>query len=145
MKTFLALLLLIPSLSWSSEIKYLLCATLDEKTNQLGLKSVGVILNTNTKMFTSYHILESGGDYRVKKSVVTSYSQTADYIKLETVVIESGNNRWTINRKDLEWRKDHSNPALALYVGQCHIYSSEQSVIKKLNGILKDNLDQNLI
>ena len=140
MKTLLTLLLLIPSLAWTDDIKYLVCFSWDEKINKVGIKSIGLKLNTNTKEHSIYQIQQkSDGDYTIRrKGSDEAYSQNADYI---TVSIS---NTISIDRKNLEWW--HGTPRnLGLKKGKCELVDSQDSVVKVLSKIMKDNLDLNKI
>ena len=141
MKTLLALLLLIPSLAWTDEIKYLVCFNWDEKINKAGIKSIGLELNTNTKEYSYYGIQrKSDGDYRVtQRESDEVYKQNADYI---TVRLDGADN--SIDRKSLEWWTGfYHNPRQRQ--GECELVDSKQSVGKILYRILNDNLDLNKI
>ena len=133
-------MLLIPSLAWTDDIKYLVCFNWDEKINKVGIKSIGLKLNTNTKEYTYYRIQQkSDGEYIVtKKDSDKVYSQNADYITVHVGINNS------IDRKNLEWW--HGSPRnLGLRKGKCDMVDTYNSVIKLLRKILKDNLDLNKI
>jgi len=146
MKILLAILILLPSLVWSNDIKYLVCFNWDEEINKIGVKSMGLKLNTNTKEFTSYNIKQnSDGDYLVKSYLGNDvYNQDADYIRLKIEGV-FGYTFWSINRKDLKWWKTTNLFKLQQNMGKCTLQDAEQSVIKILKKIMKDNLELNQI
>ena len=144
MKTLLTLFLLIPSLAWTDDIKYLVCFHLDEKINKIGIRSIGLKLNTNTKEYSYYHTVKFDGEYKVTQGFSgldsdNIYMQNADYI---TLFVDF--NDITIDRKNLEWWFGTPNN-LVLKRGKCDFVDSRKSVFKVLRGILKDNLDLNKI
>ena len=141
MKTLLALLLLIPSLAWTDDIKYLVCFNWDEKINKVGIKSIGLKLNANTKEYSYYRIFKkSNGEYMVSQNDSNKvYEETADYITV------SFGNAYSIDRKNLDWWTGRPPNRLRQMMGKCDLVDSKQSVGKILNRILKDNLDLNKI
>ena len=72
MKILLAILILLPSLVWSNDIKYLVCFNWDEEINKIGVKSMGLKLNTNTKEFTSYNIKQKSDFYLWSKYITNN-------------------------------------------------------------------------
>ena len=89
MKTLLALLLLIPSLGWGNNMKYLLCYN-----NLYELQNIGLKLNTNTKLFTSYHIKQADGEYFLNSylaQIIDTLSQLIILVKIKSfLVLELG-------------------------------------------------------
>jgi len=141
MRTLLTLLLLIPGLSWGNNMKFLLCyEDLDE------LKSIGLKLNTNTKLFTSYHIKNADGENFLNSYTSSNnrYNESADYLKLKT---ESffGYRTWGVNRKDLTWGEIPNGLVRPLNQGKCKLIDSEQDLINGLETIIEDNTKRNKI
>ncbi len=141
MKTFLALLLLIPSLSWGNNMKHLLCYN-----NLYELQSIGLTLNTNTKLFTSYHIKQADGEYFLNSytSSDNRYFESADYLSFK---IKSffGFRTWGVNRKDLSWGEILSGSIRPNGLGKCKIIDTEQNLISSLETMIEDNLKRNKI
>ena len=140
MKKTSALLLLIPSLAWTDDIKYLVCFSWDEKINKVGIKSIGLELNKTTQKYSYYRIQKFKGEYMVAKRDVDNdvYGYNADYI---TVTVGSS---ISIDRKNLEWWYGTFRN-LGLKGGKCDLVDSPKSVVNVLKKILKDNLDLNKI
>ncbi len=141
MKTLLALLLLIPSLSWGNDMKFLVCyENLDE------LQSIGLKLNTNTNLFTSYHIKNADGEYFLNSYTSSNnrYNEFADYLSFK---IKSffGFRTWGVNRKDLTWGEIPYGSLRPLNHGQCKLIDTEQNLINSLETIIEENLKRNKI
>ena len=138
MKTFLALLLLIPSLSWGNNMKHLLCYN-----NLYELQSIGLTLNTNTKLFTSYHIKQADGEYFLNSytSSDNRYFESADYLSFK---IKSffGFRTWGVNKKDLTWGEIPSGSIRPMNAGKCKLIDTEQNLINSLETIIEDNLKE---
>ena len=141
MKTLLTLLLLIPGLSWGNNMKYLLCYN-----DLYELQSIGLKLNTNTKLFTSYHIKQADGEYFLNSytSSDNRYSESADYLRLK---IKSfwGFRTWGVNRKDLTWGEIPSGSIRPMNEGKCKLIDTEQNLISSLETMIEENLKRNKI
>ena len=134
-------MLLIPSLSWGNNLKFLLCYN-----NLHEMQSIGLKLNTNTKLFTSYHFKQAEGKYFLNSytSSDNKYFESADYLRLK---IKSffGFRTWGVNRKDLIWGEIPNGSYRPNNLGKCKLISSEQDLINSLEMMIEDNLKRNKI
>ena len=135
------LFLLIPSLAWGNNMKFLVCyENFDE------LQSIGLTLNTNTKLFTSYHIKNADGEYFLNSYTSSNnrYIESVDYFRLK---IKSffGSRTWGVNRKDLTWGEIPYGSLRPLDQGQCKLIDTEQNLINSLETIIEENLKRNKI
>jgi len=147
MKTLIAILILIPSLSWGGT-KSLVCEidTKNKKSYNI-FHSLGFKINDNTKEFSYYRITKnSDGEFFVKSYVgVHKYNEFKDHLHF-TRVQSYLNSRYAVNRKNLKLNHVYQNGVPSnIVIGQCKIVNNEKKIIKDLNRIIKNEMDRNLI
>jgi len=139
MKHLLALLLLIPSLSWG---KILLC----EGTYALehDLKSFGLVLNDNSKRYYGYRIGINEDD----KMIIIKFSSDNDYLENPNYLIFEipsffSKRSMAINRKNLAF--GYWNQASLMEKGYCDFVDNEEMLVYGLQDIINYNIKNNKI